>query len=84
MFWENLIQMDLFAFVDGVSSGTAVSASLWLREILQAAEVIQVSCSHSMTKLDFKTDLLPRVSSDWTESFFGNTHLQIRNRLKFF
>lgn len=76
--------MELFAFVDGVSSSTAVSASLWLREILQTAEVIQVSCSHSMTKLHFKTDLLPRVNSDWTESFFGNTHLQIRNRLKFF
>lgn len=84
MFWENLIQMELLGFVDGVSSSTAVPASLRLRKILQTAEVIQVSCSCSMTKLYFKTDLLPRVSSDWTESFFGNTHQQIRNRLKFF
>lgn len=76
--------MEVFAFVDGVGSSTTVPASLWLRKILQTAEVIQVSCSRSMTKLYFKTDLLPRVSSDWTESFFGNTHLQIRNRLKFF
>lgn len=58
MFWETLVQMELFVFVDGVSSSTAVSASLWLRKILQTAEVIQVSCSHSMTKLYFKTDVL--------------------------
>lgn len=44
-FEDNLTQIKMFVFIDGVSSSTAVSASLWPGKILQAAEVIQVSCS---------------------------------------
>lgn len=44
-FEDNLTQIKMFVFIDGVSSSTAVSASLWPGKILQAAEVVQVSCS---------------------------------------
>lgn len=54
VFWEGVTQMELFAFLDGVSSSPAVSASLWLGKVLQTAEVIQVRSSHSMTKVHFK------------------------------
>lgn len=49
--WDSLIHIHIFVFTDGVSSGTTLPPSLWPRQILQAAEVVQVSCGHSSLQL---------------------------------